>query len=231
MEFLVFRDTKFSIHNGNKKFEPSSNDVGNLQDTLAGLLIILFEISEYRDCMEGLSVNYFDFIIAIFLLWSAYRGFIKGFLIMAASLAALVFGVWGAIRFSHLTAALLLSTFKLQTPYLGLISFALTFVIIVILVHLLSRALDKLVKAVALGFLNRLAGIFFGVLKTAFLISIFLVIINGINNRLPFIPDEHKENSLLYQPLSRLAPAIFPFLNFEEIRDRIPEPGSRQIET
>jgi hypothetical protein len=47
----------------------------------------------------------------------------------------------------------------------------------------------------------------------------------------PFIPEEHKENSLLYQPLSRLAPAIFPFLNFDEIKDRIPERVSREIET
>ena len=181
--------------------------------------------------MQGLSINYFDFIIAIFLLWSAYRGITKGFLIMAASLAALVLGVWGAIRFSHLTAALMISFFSMETKYLALISFALTFVIIVILVHLLSRALDKLVKAVALGLVNRLAGLLFGLLKTAFLISIFLVILNGIDNRVPFIPEEHKENSLLYRPLSRLAPAIFPFLHFEEIRDRIPEPASRQIET
>ena len=181
--------------------------------------------------MQGLSINYFDFIITIFLLWSAYRGITKGFLIMAASLAALVLGVWGAIRFSHLTAALMISFFSMETKYLALISFALTFVIIVILVHLLSRALDKLVKAVALGLVNRLAGLLFGLLKTAFLISIFLVILNGIDNRVPFIPEEHKENSLLYQPLSRLAPAIFPFLNFEEIRDRIPEPASRRIET
>jgi membrane protein required for colicin V production len=181
--------------------------------------------------MDGLSLNYFDFIFAIFLLWSAYRGLTKGFLIMAASLAALVLGVWGAIRFSYLTAALLISFFGLQTQFLGLISFALTFVIIVILVHLLSRALDKLVKAVALGFANRLAGMLFGLLKTAFLISIFLVLLNGINNRFPFIPEKHKENSLLYRPLSKLAPAIFPFLNFDEIRDHIPDQGRKEIVT
>lgn len=181
--------------------------------------------------MKGLGINYFDFIIAIFLIWSAYRGFTKGFLIAAASLAALVLGVWGGIRFSHMTAALLISYFGLQTEHLPLISFALTFVIIVILVHLLSRALDKLIKAVALGFVNRLAGLLFGVLKTAFLISILLVILNSIDRRLPFIPDEHKENSLLYMPLSRFAPAIFPFLNFDGIRDRTPEPASREIET
>lgn len=181
--------------------------------------------------MQGLSINYFDFIFAIFLAWSAYRGITKGFVIMAASLIALLLGVWGAIRFSHLTAALLISYFGLQTAHLPLIAFAITFIIIVFLVHLLSRALDKLIKAVALGIFNRLAGLLFGVLKTAFLISIFLVILNGINRRVPFIPEEHKEKSLLYQPLSKLAPAIFPFLNFEGIKDRIQKPASREIET
>jgi membrane protein required for colicin V production len=178
-----------------------------------------------------MGLNYFDIIVAILCLWSAYRGVTKGFLVMAASLAALILGVWGAIRFSHLTAALLIENFGLQTKYLALIAFAITFTVIVILVHLLSRALDRLVKAVALGMVNRLAGLLFGILKTAFLISIFLVILNAIDNRVPFIPKEHKDNSLLYQPLSKLAPAIFPFLNFDNIKDRIPEPAKREFET
>jgi membrane protein required for colicin V production len=106
----------------------------------------------------------------------------------------------------------------------------LTFVLIVVLVQLLSRALDKLIKAVALGPFNRVAGLLFGVLKSAFIISIFLVILNGIDRRIPFIPEEHKQNSLLYQPLSRLAPAIFPFLKFEDVRDKIPERVPKGIE-
>ena len=54
--------------------------------------------------MNEMGLNYFDVMAMILLLWSAYRGITKGFLIMAASLAALVLGVWGAIRFSDLTA-------------------------------------------------------------------------------------------------------------------------------
>ena len=164
--------------------------------------------------MDKLGLNYIDVVIAIFLLWSAYRGISKGFIIMAASLAALVLGVWGAIRFSNLTATFLTSNLELQTRYMALIAFAITFVGIVIAVHLLARAMDKLVKAVALGFVNRLAGLLFGVLKTAFLISIILVILNSIDRRVPFIPEEHKENSLNKQTQSKLAPSNFPILNF-----------------
>jgi len=165
-------------------------------------------------------MNYFDAIFAIALLWSAYRGITKGFLVMAASLAALILGIWGAIRFSDLTAMFLASKFNFQSQYMSLISFAITFVLIVIAVHLLARALDKLVKAVALGFVNRIAGLLFAVLKTAFIISIILVLVNSIDKRYPFIPEEHKENSLLYKPLSNLAPAIFPYLKYEEIKQK-----------
>ncbi|MFC2098534.1 CvpA family protein [Bacteroidota bacterium] len=178
-----------------------------------------------------MGLNYFDAVIAILLLWSAYKGFSKGFLIMAASLAALVLGVWGAIRFSDLTAILLTENFDFQSKYIALIAFAITFIVIVIAVHLLARAMDKLVKAVALGFVNRLAGLLFGILRTAFIVSIVLVIINSIDQRAPFIPKEHKENSLLYIPLSNFAPAIFPYLNFEDIKQRIHMPGPPEIET
>lgn len=176
-------------------------------------------------------MNYFDLIFAILLLWSAYQGITKGFLIMAASLAALVLGVWGAIRFSDLTAGLLIEHLNLTSRYTALIAFAVTFTGIVIAVHLLARGLDKLVKAVALGFVNRLAGLAFAVLRTAFIISIVLVILNSIDRRAPFIPEEHKGNSLLYNPLSKLAPAIFPYLNFEGIKERIPQPGPPEMET
>jgi membrane protein required for colicin V production len=181
--------------------------------------------------MQNIGLNYFDAVFLILLLWSAYRGITKGFLIMAASLAALVLGIWGAIRFSDLTAGILIGSLGLQGKYTAIIAFALTFIGIVILVHLLARAMDKLVKAVALGFANRLAGLLFAVLRTALLLSIILVILNSIDRRAPFIPEEHKENSLLYQPLSRLAPSIFPYLNFGEIRERINERAPREIET
>ena len=177
-----------------------------------------------------MGLNYFDIVIAILLLWSSYRGFTKGFLVMAASLAALVLGVWGAIRFSDLTAGLLIENLDFQSKYTALIAFALTFIAIVIVVHLFARAMDKLVKAVALGIVNRIAGLAFAVLRTAFLVSIVLVILNSIDRRAPFIPEEHKEQSLLYKPLSRLAPSIFPYLNFEDLKGRFQEQGLPEIE-
>ena len=45
-------------------------------------------------------MNYLDIIIIIPLIWGAYKGFRKGFIIEIASLIALILGIWGGINFS-----------------------------------------------------------------------------------------------------------------------------------
>ncbi len=168
-------------------------------------------------------MNYIDLIIAIPLVWGVFVGFKNGLIIEVASLAALLLGIFGAIHFSDLTANFLVTNLNITTQYINLIAFAVTFVGIVIVVHLLAKMIDKLVKAVALGFVNRLLGMVFGLIKYAFIISIILVIINAINRNKTIISEEKIENSILYKPLSTFAPTIFPYLNFEKIREDIEE--------
>ena len=168
-------------------------------------------------------MNYIDLIFAIAFLWAAYKGLTKGFIIQAAALAALLLGILGAIKFSGLTAKLITEKLDYHSDYLQLIAFAITFIVIVVGVHLVARMADKLVKAVALGFVNRIFGLLFSWLKTAFIISIILIILNSINQRTPFLPRTAIEKSLLYKPLSSFAPLIFPYFKFDfrEIRKEV----------
>ena len=165
------------------------------------------------------SMNIIDLVFLIILLWSAYKGFRKGFILQISTLAALLLGIFGAIKFSDFTATLLSDNFDISNQYLQIIAFAVTFIAIVIAVHLIARIIEKLVQAIALGFINRLLGTVFGVAKVAFIISIILVLVNKANDKYNFMPEENTENSLLYQPLSDFAPMIFPYLNFEDIKE------------
>ncbi len=162
-------------------------------------------------------MNYFDLIILVPLLWSAYKGFSKGFIHTIASLAALLLGIFGAIKFSDVTSQYLILNFNFNPNYLPIISFAITFVLIVVAVHFAAGLIDKLIKAIALGFINRILGAVFGIAKIAFIISIIIVIANGLDKNLKFISPKLKENSILYKPLSDFAPSIFPYLKFENI--------------
>ncbi len=157
-------------------------------------------------------MNYIDFIIIILLVLGLARGFTEGFIKELASLLALILGIWGAIKFSSYTSAQLYNSFDMSGKYIGVIAFMITFIIIVIIVHLIGLLIDRLVDTMALGFLNRLLGLAFGLFKNALILSVIIVILNTINTKRHFLPNEAISHSKLYNPVAKIAPAIFPII-------------------
>ena len=72
-------------------------------------------------------MNYIDIIICIPLVWGLYKGFTKGLIIEAASFIAFGLGVWGGIHFSDFIAHKISEWFNWHSPYLPIVSFAVTF--------------------------------------------------------------------------------------------------------
>jgi len=159
-------------------------------------------------------MNYIDIILVILLFLAIIDGYRKGLITELASLAALVLGIWGAVKLSGLTADFLVENLNFQSKHLYIISFIITFLVIVILVHIIGSLVNKMVKTIRLGFLNRLAGMVFGVLKSALILSVLLVIFDKIDKDVKILPAEAKSGSRLYKPIHSFAPGIFPFLDF-----------------
>jgi len=157
-------------------------------------------------------MNWIDLFIIIVLAIALFRGFTDGFVKEVISLAALILGIWGAIKFSAFTAAKLYDWFDMTGQYVGIIAFMVTFGIIVVLIHFIGLSADKFVNAVSLGFLNRILGIVFGVFKNVLILSVIFVVLNAIDARRPFLPREKIEESKLYNPISDIAPALFPII-------------------
>jgi membrane protein required for colicin V production len=157
-------------------------------------------------------MNYIDIIILVVLGISMVSGFINGLVKEVATLAALILGIWGAIRFSSFTAEKLYDYFDMTGKYVGIVSFLATFAIIAIIIHFIGILVDKLMEAVSLGFINKLLGIVFGLFKSVLIMSIIFVVLNAIDARRPFLPKEKIEESMLYNPISDIAPAIFPII-------------------
>nr|WP_321358058.1 CvpA family protein [uncultured Draconibacterium sp.] len=162
-------------------------------------------------------MNYIDIILCILLILSAINGFSKGLISEVASIAALILGIWGAIKFSYVTTEFLIENFNMHSKHMNIISFVITFVVIVILVHIVGSAVSKMAETVLLGFANKLAGLVFGVLKSALILSIILVIFDKIDEDVHILSREAKENSRMYEPIRSFAPSIFPFIEGWEI--------------
>lgn len=160
-------------------------------------------------------MNYIDLVLGIILIIAAIQGFRKGFIVELASLAALVLGIWGAIKFSDWTSGFIADTMNYHSQHLSTIAFVLTFIAIVIIIHILGKVLDNAVKAVALGFLNRLAGIIFGVLKAGVILSIFLLLFDSMDENVHILPSGQKTESKIYTPMKQLVPTLFPFIKLE----------------
>jgi membrane protein required for colicin V production len=157
-------------------------------------------------------MNWLDAVIVVILILGLVNGFINGLVKEVASLAALILGIWGAIKFSTFTAAKLYDYFDMTGRYVGIIAFIVTFGIIVVVIHFIGILADKIVNAASLGFINRILGIVFGLLKSMLIMSVFFVVLNAIDARKPFLPKKTIEESKFYNPISDIASVIFPII-------------------
>lgn len=158
-------------------------------------------------------MNYIDIILLIIIVLSAFGGFKNGLVTELASLAALILGIWGAIHFSDITTGLLIKYFDLQSGHLNIISFGVTFIVIVILVHIVGNVVSNMVDTGMLGATNKLGGMVFGVLRSILFLSIVLMVFDRIDRDVEILPEDVKAKSRMYEPVRNIAPSIFPFID------------------
>jgi len=153
-----------------------------------------------------------DIVLLAFLILGLVRGFLKGFFVEVASLVALIAGIYGAIHFSFYTAEFLMEKVDWDEKTINVAAFAITFIVIVIVIALAGKALTKLADFAALGILNKLLGALFGALKMALILSVLLNIFDKLNTTITFLDEAHTENAILYEPVKSIVPLIFPFV-------------------
>ncbi|HSO87121.1 MAG TPA: CvpA family protein [Draconibacterium sp.] len=158
-------------------------------------------------------MNYIDIILGLILIFSAIGGFKNGLITELASLAALILGIWGAIHFSDITTELLIKYFDLKSDYLNIISFGVTFIVIVILVHIVGNVVNNLFDSGVLGITNKLGGMVFGFVRSILFLSIVLMVFDKIDNDVQILPEDAKSKSRMYEPIRNIAPSIFPFID------------------
>jgi membrane protein required for colicin V production len=164
-------------------------------------------------------MNYIDIIICIPLVWGLYKGFTKGLIVEAATIVAFGLGVWGGIHFSDLLARKLGEWFGWTNQYMPIISFAITFLGIIIIVYFIAKMIQRAAEGMALSALNKIGGAIFGALKFAMILSVLIFMIDAIEESYPVVSIQTKETSLLYKPLGKIAPALIPALNKSKVAD------------
>lgn len=153
-----------------------------------------------------------DIVLVAFIVLGLVRGLLKGFFVEVASVVALIAGVYGAIHFSNYAATFIGETFQWDEKTVNIVAFAVTFVIIVLVIAIAGKALTKLADFAALGIVNKLLGAIFGALKWAIILSVVLNVFDSMNREIPLTDEKNIEDSTLYWPIKGLVPLIFPII-------------------
>ena len=168
-----------------------------------------------------------DIVILIPILFGAYHGFRKGFLMEVVSLLAFVLAIIGGFKLLHTGMELLDQHFEISGHILPYVSFILIFILIVVGLNLLGKLLKKVLDMTLLGSVDSLAGMILGTLKWAFGISLLLWLTAYVGL---FLPEHIIDDSVLYYYVEPIAPitvdyisTILPFANglFDAIEDFI----------
>ena len=159
-------------------------------------------------------MNYLDILLLLPLLYGAYKGLSRGFVIEVATLLGLILGVYVAIKFSDYTENILRDFLDISSKYLSYIALSVTFLLVVVAIYLLGKMLTKLVDIVSLGLVNKLLGTVLGIAKSFVILCIILLIADALDDKFQFMNKEVKENSLFYNPFLNFAQQMYNMIRF-----------------
>lgn len=172
-------------------------------DILYTLSVLVFKLNIWEN------IELIDVFLALPLIYGLYKGLKNGLIIELASIVALIAGIYGVMHFSYIATDYLTERMSWDARSIKLTSFVITFLVIVIAVHLLGKLLTRLAQLTALGMLNTIAGGIFGVIKVALILGALLVFFERANSAIGMVESEILQNSYLYAPIKELGAVVF----------------------
>ncbi len=116
-----------------------------------------------------------DIIFAVIIVLAILKGYQKGLVVGLFSLVTVIVGLAAAMKLSTVVAGYIGKAVKVSDQWLPIISFAVVFFIILLLIRLGARAIEKTVELVMLGWVNKVAGVIFfaAIYTTVFSVLLF----------------------------------------------------------
>ncbi len=167
-------------------------------------------------------MSFIDILLGAGLSFAAYKGIKNGLFVELASLISFFVGIFIAIKFSCIVANTLSTKVSWSHKTVQVTAFFLTLIAVVIIIHLLAKVFSKISNFLFLGWMNKLGGAVFGILKATLLLGILLSLILKININNALISKEQQNESLLLNPVLKTSEVLLPVLTdwFSDLKNR-----------
>ncbi len=157
-------------------------------------------------------MNILDIILLICFIPPLVQGVRKGFIAQAISIVSIIMGIWASAHFANTVTAWISQYITASEQVLKVVSFALILIAVFLILAALGKVLEGMFKLVMLGWLNKLLGVVFALLKTGLIVGLLIIAFNSLNDTFGFVKESVLNESVLYPPLKKLAYEVFPYL-------------------
>ena len=157
-------------------------------------------------------MNIVDIILLICFIPALIQGFRKGFISQVIAIISIILGVWLSFRFSSSVSVWLAQYIQGSEQIMKLISFALILIAVIAGLTVLGRLIEGTFKLVMLGWLDRLLGVAFSLLKAGLVVGLAIMAFCSLNNTFGLVSEDTLNQSVLFPPLKDLAYTVFPYL-------------------
>jgi membrane protein required for colicin V production len=146
-----------------------------------------------------MKLNWLDIIIILPLVFGLVRGVMRGFVSEIIAIVVVVLGVIGSRLAAPACSAWLLKQFAWPANVCDVVAYVAIFLVIAVILSILAKLLSKFLKAIHLGWANRLLGGLFGLCKYAILVLIVVFVLDKTNATFHWLDESQiVKTSLVY---------------------------------
>lgn len=159
-----------------------------------------------------MTFNWLDILLVLPFAAGLIRGLMRGFISEIIAFVVVILGVLSARLWAQGFSAWLLVQFAWPQGVCDVVAYTLLFLGIAIVLSILARLLNKLIRAIHLGWANRLLGGLFGMAKYGLIVLVAVFIMDKGNEVFHWLDDSPVvSSSVVYPPMVNATHAVLSF--------------------
>lgn len=136
----------------------------------------------------------------------------KGFIAQIIAIVSLILGAWLSYRFSNAVSGWIGQYIEGGEQLLNIIAFIVIFIVVILALFAVGKVLEASIKIIMLGWLNKLLGVVFSMIKCILILGLAIMAFNALNETFNLVPEKKLAESLLYTPIKNITFSVFPYI-------------------
>ena len=170
------------------------------------LSFLLFQAPFFLDS----NMEILDLIILMPLIYGAYKGYKRGFIMSLFLLLAVVVGLYAAFHFTDVIVGYGKEHFSWTSNYIAPVTFLSLFLVVGAGIYFGGKVLESVIKLVKLSILNSLAGALLGLLQWTYFVGSLLLMLISFDQKESIISKETKQHSIIIPAITSVLHGSIP---------------------